>query len=114
MKLCELLHESTDSCPTCGGKVNAQGSAISSTPTEIVFPNKEGMWLDPKTKEVLHDPTNMRSKETEVLPAVPQSAKKQPYQGQLRDVLRMRKDEVDERRGSGEVAAVDRSDRAAK
>jgi hypothetical protein len=63
MKLCQLFHESSK-CPTCGGPVNARGTAARSPSSQLVFPDKEGVWdtdEGPKTAKELDDPRRTQS-----------------------------------------------------
>jgi hypothetical protein len=65
MKLCKLLHEAENRCPTCGGKITPAGY----DPSLEVHPNKKGEWIHPETGEVLHrssDPSMMGMTQDEV------------------------------------------------
>jgi hypothetical protein len=112
MKLCKLLHETTGKCPTCGGKVTSTGIS----PESLIFPDKEGRWIDPDTGEVLHqvDPSGASEAErhraaeaeTQQLNAqakplsTPQKRRrKRRMPGMMQALLRYRKELADQKQG---------------
>ena len=97
MKLCGLLHETTGKCPTCGGKINAQGV----DPASLVFPDREGRWVDPDSNKVLHtsDPSDQTQSFQKVLR--PKTERLKPKQNRMMQaVLAYRKKEADEERAA--------------
>lgn len=96
MKLCGLLHETTGKCPTCGGKINAQGV----DPASLVFPNERGEWVDPDSQEVLHksDEANRTKQFNKVLkPETKAVSKPRDFQQAL---LSYRKEVADQERAA--------------